>query len=352
MVATVLIGKSQRGQGVGVSILSLGDEQDPNFGHQTRAHSVRLNVAEQWALLQSYSVPSSKDEMVFKISRHSVVPGQTWTWLGCYRFGRFFGNARGGTYVGVGVLALNEELKALEFVTYITNLLNDLIDRFTSSNGETLSTFELKDLDIEPATRQLNAFLTPIKSFGLTAGSTRRAYVDLSDIGDKGRFDTELSQTVMEAQNSQAFSPFFEVTIGNHQRLANNAKRSQAFEFFPYSTERGRLPDLSEVSPEKVFTKTVSVSIGQAVSIDRSIGVEAPTSSPVISDEWQMLRRDFRDFEERLERRLTDIEKMIVSHEALRSERPWRFDRNVGLADVAAIILALAGIVLLLVNYL
>lgn len=230
MVATVLIGKAPRGQGVSADIAHLGDDRDPEFAKWATTATVRSRIGESWAQLDESVVPSSNlaraahPEMVFKVARFALREEQIWTWIGCYAAAKFAGNVRDGTYVGAGVLSLNEQMPAHAALIYVTKLLQQIQRQMTdgviynpvtemvasgvkiSANPFDVGTFRLEE--------------------GLNSQSPRRLFIDLSGISNKDDYDRELIRLLADAQEAGRFNTISELTIGNSPSLAQRAAGS------------------------------------------------------------------------------------------------------------------------------
>ncbi len=259
MIASILIGRGQNGPGITPRILK-GKIESPQD---------RRQLIDNWSVLHDSVVPAGPNEMVFKLSRHFGAYGESWTWLGCYKYANFSGIKRDGTYVGSGILATQAYFDPEPAARYILDLVNRMIE-LTSWKGEIIhpvAEIDAADLMLDHDGLILKG---ATRKGGLQPGNGKRLFIDQSTLQDGRLFNQSLLTLIGDAQREPGFASYGEMIIGNTDRLAARARSSMAHSVYPASDwHAGILPAEVPASPA---TRLLASSSSHSDSATRSTG--------------------------------------------------------------------------------
>lgn len=225
MTITVIVGKDRSGPGVTAKIF----EPEQRYGVPV-GPDLRTKIVTDWALLHGSVIPTSSNQMVYRISRHLLHADTVWTWVGCYGQAHFPNNARGGTYIGCGVLEAADMVDsdaALQYVLQVFQKLEAAKKPNTGILSASVFDFSESALGIEKTSLSAGEQYQPRS--GLQPGK-RKLFLDLHLIQDQALFSAGLCKFFWDAQRRPEYSEYSELVIGNNSPLADRAQESRAFD--------------------------------------------------------------------------------------------------------------------------
>ena len=224
-VARILVGSVSTSHGLGAAIHGLGDLGNPDYASQINAPALRNQIASQWALLKDPVRPVAEREIVFKLSRHVLQPGQVWTWLGVYREQGFAAAERDGTYIGCGLLAPGMAFEPGEAVPWLLEALQRLGDY--SRRGQARDG-RVNPIDLAPDKQIFGPVSPATEPWGMSGLQPEREaglYVDFAHCADDTElYDSEVITFLNRSRTESPFSQYDRVLTGNTARLANVAR--------------------------------------------------------------------------------------------------------------------------------